>query len=106
MRAGKLRSKIDFYSPTNVRDEYLAFVESYTLTFSTWAEVIFLSAKESLVNAQVTAGQTLVFEIRYRTGIDETMKIKFNNVSYNIQSIENVTARNKTLRIVGMKEVE
>lgn len=99
MRAGRLRTKISFYALTSTRDEYSGFTDAFTWDFDTWAQVIYISGHEGIVNEQVFAGKSLTFEIRYRTGVVETSRVKFNDVFYNIQSIENVDARNRTLMI-------
>jgi SPP1 family predicted phage head-tail adaptor len=70
-----------------------------------WATVTNLHGKEYFEAKAIRAENTVKFTIRYLEGIDQTMKILFQQKSYNITAIDNIKYRNRYIEIQAM-EVE
>lgn len=66
--------------PFNPLDEY----EDYT---SVWAESRFLRGRNFYAARAANVKTDVEFIIRYRTDLDETMRIKYNDKLYNIEGI-------------------
>lgn len=86
MNPGRLRERITFQAkvestgPFQPLDDY----EDYT---SVWAESRFLRGKNFYAARAANVKTDVEFIIRYRTNIDETMRIRFNDEFYNIEGI-------------------
>jgi len=105
MRAGLLKHTIEFWTKTNTRDEYSGFTEAYTKSFECKAQVKVSSGGETLISDQIFPVYTKDFVIRYRSGIVETMRVKYNDEFYNIVSIEELKFR-RTLVVKCIKLVQ
>lgn len=88
MRAGKLRHRVTIQSPSLNQDPSTGeMLNGWADVATVWAEVTDLSVKEFLA---AQAGQSEVssrVRIRYREGIDATMRILYRGRVYNIQGV-------------------
>jgi phage head-tail adaptor, putative, SPP1 family len=100
MRAGLLKQIIEIQAKTIIKDEYGADVETYLPFLTTRCDVRYKTGTKQLSEMEIFNDQTLEFNIRYRSGIDETMRIKFNGRLYKIVFINEIEYR-KSLQIVG-----
>lgn len=86
MNPGKLRDRITFQKevestgPVKILDSYEDFI-------SLWAESRFLRGKNFYAARAANVKTDVEFIIRYRTDLDETMRIKFNNKFFEIEGI-------------------
>lgn len=64
-----------------------------------WSEVSNLRGREYFAAAQVQAENTVVFTLRYLSGIDTKMRILFQGRYYNITSIDNIKYQKKYMEI-------
>lgn len=88
MEAGRLRHRIDIYQKVTVQDSTGDPVPSWVLwAEKVAAEVAPLSAREFLGQNQILAQATAKILIRYRAGIDPTMRISHNGTIYNILGV-------------------
>ena len=87
MQAGKLDRRITIQSPTSTRDGAGQPVEAWALLATVWARVEHLRGKEPFQGQEFNAQRTSVFTIRYRTDLDETMRIIFDGDTYDILAI-------------------
>lgn len=62
-------------------------VKTWALFVAVWAKVSEDKGSESYKAEQVTASRNTVFDIRYRTGLNERMRISYEQRYYNITSI-------------------
>lgn len=62
-------------------------LDSYEFHTNLWAETRFLKGKNFYAARAANVKTDVEFIIRYRTDLDETMRIKFNNEFYNIEGI-------------------
>lgn len=74
------QNKVESDGPFQPLDEYEDYI-------SLWAESRFLRGKNFYAARAANAKTDVEFIIRYRTDLDETMRIKFNNEFYNIEGI-------------------
>ncbi|EDM47758.1 phage head closure protein [Marinobacter algicola] len=88
MRAGKLRHRITIQKPAQVQDPTTGEMgPGWETVKSVWAEKRPSSAREF---KQSQAGQSEItgeFQIRYREGIDATMRILHKGKVYNIEGV-------------------
>lgn len=86
--AGRLRHSIQIEQKVTTRDPDTGAPITAWETFATvWAEVAPLSAKE-FIAAQATQSEVSArITIRYRTGLDATMRILFRGQVYNIAGV-------------------
>lgn len=99
MRAGRLDTKVGFYSKVTTRDDYNASVDSWpTLTFEVWGEVTYAGGDAILSNEEKFYSGTIFLRVRYRSTILETMRVKIGSVWYRISYIE-VLGRREGLKI-------
>lgn len=103
MQIGNLNRRIDIYTQTTTADTYGATVETDSLVRSTWAQIEPASGNEALEGKKDTATRAVKFMIRYRTGMTEKMKIKYDGSFYNITAIEEPDKK-RTLVITAEKK--
>lgn len=88
MRAGQLRHRITIQRPGRVQDpDTGGMKDGWETVRSVWAAKRPSSAREF---KQSRAGQSEIvgeFQIRYREGIDATMRILHNGKTYNIEGV-------------------
>lgn len=75
-----LQKKIDSDEPSLPLDEYEDYV-------SLWAESRFIRGKNLYAARAVNVKTDVEWKIRYRTDLDETMRIKYNDKFYEIEGI-------------------
>lgn len=97
-RTGRLDRLVVIQQETRTNDEYNQPVYTWATFSSVWAMVEDKSGAEGYQADQLTATMNTVFTIRYLSGIDEKMRILFNNRFYNIRWIKSPD-RNRTLEI-------
>ena len=103
MRAGRLDEVIDIYSEvTEVDPDYGSESASFTKCLTTRADVTFNNGNETLSNETVVNTRAVVFWIRFREGITETMQIEWRGDRYSIEYIE-VNRRTRLLRLQTSK---
>lgn len=85
MQAGKLRHRVTLQRYEETRDDMGAVIETWVDVATVWAAVEPLSVRE-FISAQ--AGQSEIsarITIRYRPGIDATMRVLHRDQIYNIK---------------------
>lgn len=90
MRAGTLKYKITLYSRSLSRNALKEVIDSYVTYRTVRADVKYLNGSEIILNSQEQSTSTLIFTIRYDTGIDEHMVIEYEGIKYNIRTIEHI----------------
>lgn len=92
MQAGKLRHRIRIEKYDDVRDEAGEVVQDpvtgevsqeWVLVDEVWAEIKPLSAREFIAAAATQSAITAHIVIRYRDGLDASMRITHKNKIYN-----------------------
>lgn len=103
MRVGDLDRRVIIYTKTREVDEYGEEVYTDVALATVWAKVTPGSGGEGIDGNKPTATQKVMFTIRYRTDVNESMKILFDDEYYNIQAIEKPD-RKRRLEITAEKQ--
>lgn len=85
---------------TNAPDEYNQPIPTWSTFATVWASIDDKSGKESYQADQLTATRNTVFNIRYLSGLRETMRILYNNRYYNIELIKSPD-RDRSLEVTA-----
>lgn len=89
MQAGKLRHKVTIERPVQGRSERGGPRDEWQPYLSDiWAEVLDLGPRERMAAQQVQSSITTKVRIRYRPGIDATMRVKWQHGGGSPSSIE------------------
>ena len=86
MYSPNLREKIIFQKKTEPTGPVIP-LDDYEDYSSIWSEARFLRGKNFYAARAANVKIDVEFIIRYRTDLDETMRIKFNDKFYNIEGI-------------------
>lgn len=99
-QAGQLDRRITIQSFTTTTDAFGEVVKSFTTLANVWAKVHEKSGKEGEDGQQIVASRVVEFYIRYRSDINEQMRIQYNNETYKIEAILSADARKAFQKIV------
>ncbi|MBN50033.1 MAG: head-tail adaptor protein [Spongiibacteraceae bacterium] len=99
IRAGKFRNRITIQNFTTTRDAIGAEVKSWATFDAVWAAVEPRSGRE-LFNEQFTGEVDTLIRIRYRSGINEKMRIVWGSRTYQIKAVLDQQARHKELHLM------
>lgn len=100
MQAGKLDRRITLLKPTTAQDSYGAMTEAFASDGTVWANVKQVDGGESFQDDQHTAKKTLVFTIRYRSGITPSWRVQFDGEIYDLDDVAEV-GRREGLALTG-----
>lgn len=67
-----------------------------------WARVSNIYGREYFAAAAVQLEKMLVFTTRYREGLDESMRIRFQGRDYDIKFVDNIKYQNRYMEIKAM----
>jgi len=104
MRAGNLRHKITIEKPTYNTNDFGEEENSYQMFQETFASVEQFSIKEAFFSSHIIEVSTKKFRIRYVSGLEMDMRIKFNGKYFDIKEIVNPYERNREL-IIAASEI-
>jgi len=100
-RLGEMTRQISIQSYTEQKDSYGTPIKTWGAHLSNiWCDVEEMSGSEDFETEQKTARNKKAFYIRYRTGINETMRVVYKSEYYDIDYVE-VLGQYKYLKIVG-----
>ena len=92
-QSGQLDRRIAIQSFTESTDDFGEVILSFTNLANVWAKVVEKSGNEGEDGNQMVATQKVDFFIRYRSDINEQMRIVYNNKTYKIHAIQSADAR-------------
>ncbi len=101
----QLNRRIGIYKLNKTATSTGGFNETWTSVATVWAKVKNMSGTELVRADQLGATAFTDFTIRYRSGIDETMKIVFRNKDYQIRHINNIDEADRFLVIKAERGV-
>ncbi|WP_031405272.1 phage head closure protein [Geobacillus vulcani] len=104
MNPGLFRHRITFQSFSETTNENGFPVQDWTDVKTVWAMIKTLQGREYYQAATTQNENTIRFVIRYATGINPDMRIKYKGRMFEILSVINDDERNVTMTIVA-KEV-
>ena len=99
-QAGQLDRRITIQTFSETTDNFGKEVKSFSTLASVWANVVEKVGSEGEDGEMIAATKKVEFIIRYRTDVDEEMRIVYNNNTYKIQAIQSADARKAFLKIV------
>ena len=99
-QAGQLDRRITIQNFSETTDSFGQEVKSFATLASVWANVVERVGREGEDGEMIAATKKVEFVIRYRTDVDEEMRISYNNNTYKIQAIQSADARKAFLKIV------
>ena len=99
-QAGQLDRRITIQNFSETTDSFGQEVKSFSTLASVWANVVEKVGSEGEDGEMIAATKKVEFVIRYRTDVDEEMRIIYNNNTYKIQAIQSADARKAFLKIV------
>lgn len=102
MKAGKLDRRVAISVKSASRDSYGAEIIGWSLLATVWAEILPLSGREFFVASQFVPEAELKIRMRYREDFDETAKITYNNIDYDILHIAEI-GRQDGLEVIVKK---
>ena len=95
--ACELRFFVEFQSKSPAQDSFGQPLDDWAPVFTARAKIEPLTGRELFAAQQVNAETTTRITIRYRTGVDASMRIQYAGVNYNIQSIIDLDMRRALL---------
>jgi len=85
---GKLKERIEIYAYSETKNSIGEVVRSFSLLYTRWASYKSLNGSEGFETKEKTARRFAEFKIRPQgTPINETMRIKYKDMWFNITSI-------------------
>ena len=99
-QAGQLDRRITIQSFSTTTDDFGEVVKSFTTLANVWAKVEEKRGDEGEDGNQLVATKRVEFFIRYRSDINEQMRITYNNETYKIEAILNADTRKAFQKIV------
>jgi len=99
-QAVQLDRRITIQTFSETTDTFGQEVKSFSTLASVWANVVERVGREGEDGEMIAATKKVEFIIRYRTDVDEEMRISYNNNTYKIQAIQSADARKAFLKIV------
>ena len=99
-QAGQLDRRITIKNFSETTDNFGQQVKSFSTLASVWANVVERVGREGEDGDMIAATKKVEFIIRYRTDVNEEMRISYNSNTYKIQAIQSADARKAFLKIV------
>jgi len=88
MRAGKLRHRVTLQSPGRTQDPATGeMIAGWTDVTTVWASIEALSAREFIAAQAAQSEITARVVMRYRPGVEATMRLKHGADVYNIHGV-------------------
>lgn len=94
MRAGKLRHRVTIKARNDTQNDTGEAVASWTEVATVWAAVEPLRGRELLTAQSINSEVTGTIRMRYRAGIEASMRAEYAGKVYNIVAVVNPDERN------------
>ena len=104
IHAGELNKRVTIQYQAIARDSYGAETITWTDVDTVWAKIQPLRGREYFDAKQIQAEASIKISIRYRTGINPTMRLKYADRYFYILEMQNVDERGEELMML-CKEV-
>ncbi|MFA5991823.1 MAG: phage head closure protein [Candidatus Doudnabacteria bacterium] len=100
MNIGQLRQRIIIETPTTSQDTAGGVTQTWSTFLTVWASVEPLNGHKLFQAKQANADVTGIIKIRYQSGIEPNMRVKYGSRILSIVSIINTDERNIELQIM------
>ena len=98
MRVGRLKAKVTIKQAAEAADAYGERVMTWSnYAANRWAEVDPQKGVEQFLRQRTISSDTVLFRLRYLTGIIPKMKLIYGGNDYNIRSVINVKNADREL---------
>jgi SPP1 family predicted phage head-tail adaptor len=97
VKAGRLDRTIIIETPTESRNDYGQVTVTWATHITTWADVMQDMGKEKVEDNNRTTERTVKFRIRYRTGLNNQMRILYESNYYRIDDIQEIKRKDGLL---------
>lgn len=87
INAGRLRHRVTIQSRVNVPDSFGQPIPTWTDVDTVWAAVEPLQGREFFTADNINSEVTTRIRIRWRSGLNTSMRVSFDGRLYNIHSI-------------------
>lgn len=94
MRAGKLRHRVTLQTRTETQNDTGESAASWSDFATVWAAVEPLRGRELIAAQAVNSEVTGMIRMRYRAGVEPTMRAVYGSRNFNIVAIVNPEERN------------
>lgn len=101
----QLNRKIELYKLEKTATATGGFTQAWSLVATVWAKIKNTSGTELIRADQLGATAFSDFTIRYRTNINESMKIVYRGTDYQIRHINNIDEADKWLVVKAERGV-
>lgn len=91
---GELNKKIKIQKQTGTRPE-----DPWEDVATVWAAIVTTGGREFYAAQKINSETTALFKIRYKIGIDTTMRIVYGSREFSMLHINNVNEKNVELQI-------
>ena len=92
-QAGQLDRRITIQSFSTTTDAFGQKIKSFGTLANVWAKIVEKVGDEGENGDMISATKRVDFFIRYRSDINEQMRITYNNETYKIHAIQSADAR-------------
>lgn len=106
MRAGRLRHRVVIQILTKAKNSMGEWYETWATWATVWASIEPNSGKNYFEGMQANSEVQGKIVIRYRTGVEPTMRVKYGNRYFNIISIVHPQERRKELHVMYREELD
>ena len=87
----KMRHRIEIQKFTEVENEVSSLEKGWATFIKCWASKVQLKGSiNSVADEKIGTEYTYRFKIRYRNDIDESMRVVYDGVIYDIQHVNNI----------------
>ena len=100
MQAGLLRKRLTLQQRSKSQDSYGQPLLTWSDVATVWGEIVPLSGSESVSADSLQASTSHQITIRYRSGVNTALRIKYGVRLFDIQNVLNQDERNKTLTLL------
>jgi SPP1 family predicted phage head-tail adaptor len=104
LNSGQLRHKIRFQKLEGQEDELGQYRETWVDDASAWCMIKTMQGREYYAAAASQSENTYRFVMRYRPGIDSSMRIVYQGRIFNIDSAINDDEMNRTLTLIAKEK--
>ncbi len=103
MNAGRLNKRITIQKATSTQNEFGERVNTWSTVIERWARVEPLRGREFFLAQQAQSEIETKFTIRHATEIKPSMKLVYDGIDYNIESVINVNESDRETEIYCSK---
>lgn len=100
MEIGKLNKRITLIKKEKIKVNGKV-IEQEVEVATIWAHIRNLTSKEYIQAGTINAELNIKFNIRYFRDLNNTMRINYNNKTYEIVNIDNVDEANREMWLLG-----